>query len=279
MMLVSQAAQDSNHSGNETAAAGLCCYSGPTDCDGERDYCSKNEANCAECGGSLVVLGSSSQTAPERGNVVVMSAQGVQAQSPQEAGPGLCCYSGPMDCDSSRDFCSKTEANCAVCGGLMHSRGSSSKTVFKESANSSSKQMAASGKAPMEKSPEPMVLVSQAAQDSNHLGNGTAAAGLCCYSGPTDCDGERDYCSKDEANCAEGGGSLVVPESSSRTAPTEGSVASKVTGAFLAAQGSPASLSPAWLAVAAACMAVVPVLVLKGRGRRPTVNMPAHALG
>jgi hypothetical protein len=139
--------------------------------------------------------------------------------------------------------------------------------------------MAASRNVSMEKSLEPMMLVSEAAQGSNQSDNESAAAGLCCYSGPTDCDGKRDYCSKDEANCAECGGSFVVPGSSSQAAPSEGSAASKVTGAFLAAHGLPASLSPAWLAVAAACMAAVPALVLEGRRRRSTVNVPAHALG
>mmetsp|Transcript_33087 Transcript_33087/g.87829 ORF Transcript_33087/g.87829 Transcript_33087/m.87829 type:complete len:106 (+) Transcript_33087:392-709(+) len=98
MVLVSQAAHEPNQSGNGTAAAGVCCYSGPTDCDGKRDYCSKDEANCAKCGGKYVVPESSSQTALLEGNAVELSALGAQAQPPL-AGPALCCYSGPTDCD------------------------------------------------------------------------------------------------------------------------------------------------------------------------------------
>merc|ERR1719203_1336067 len=132
----------SGPAGTEAAAAGFCCFSasGPSMamCT---DHCSKNGANCAECGGSFVVADASySQTALLEGNVVMLSTQEVQAQS-------------------------------------------------------SSKQMAASGKVPMEVSLQPMTLVSQAAQDSIRSGNETAAASMswlrasgastsmCCYSG------------------------------------------------------------------------------------------------
>ncbi|CAK0887128.1 unnamed protein product [Prorocentrum cordatum] len=262
MVLVSQAAQESNQSGNGTAAAGVCCYSGPTDCDGKRDYCSKDEANCAKCGGKYVVPESSSQTASGKesmeksleptcwfpgcprvqsvgkrdpaagvccysgprtatGSVIIaartrpivpsvvvsMSSPRAPARrrlgkspwrspwsprcwflrlptKPNQSGngtaaAGVCCYSGPTDCDGKRDYCSKDEANCAKCGGKYVVPESSSQT--------------ASGKESMEKSLEPMVLVSQAAHEPNQSGNGTAAAGVCCYSGPTDCDGKRDY--------------------------------------------------------------------------------------
>jgi hypothetical protein len=54
------------------------------------DHCSKNGANCGECGGSFLVADPSySQTALLEGKVVMLSAQEMQAQSPQEAGPGL----------------------------------------------------------------------------------------------------------------------------------------------------------------------------------------------
>lgn len=31
-----------------------CCYANPFDCDAPRDWCSKNEANCASCSGQIV---------------------------------------------------------------------------------------------------------------------------------------------------------------------------------------------------------------------------------
>jgi hypothetical protein len=97
----------------------------------------------------------------------------------------------------------------------------------------------------MEKSLEPIILVSQAAQDSKRSGNEIAVTGLCCYS-DAECDGKRDYCSKDEANCAECGGSFVVPGGSSKTTQA----AKDSTGAFLAVQDSTEAFPPAWFAVA-----------------------------
>merc|ERR1719253_85303 len=137
MMLASQGAADAKAA---HAATGLCCYSGPTDCDGARDYCSKNEANCAVCGGLMHLHGSSSKTAvKESANSTKGSADGAvmmlaAAQDAKSVGAGLCCYTGPTDCDGAHDYCSKDEANCAECGGLVHLHGSSSKTAFKESA-------------------------------------------------------------------------------------------------------------------------------------------------
>merc|ERR1719203_2267779 len=73
----------SGPAGTEAAAAGFCCFSasGPSMamCT---DHCSKNGANCAECGGNFVVADASySQTALLEGNVVMLSTQEVQAQS------------------------------------------------------------------------------------------------------------------------------------------------------------------------------------------------------
>merc|ERR1719188_1959905 len=53
---------------------------------------------------------------------------------------GKCCYSGPADCDSHRDWCSKSEAQCGTCGGMLHALDSSSTVEFKASWNASSKQ-------------------------------------------------------------------------------------------------------------------------------------------
>jgi hypothetical protein len=43
-----------------------------------------------------------------------------EVASPSEAA-GKCCYDGPTDCDSGRDWCSKTEDQCTKCGGTFHS--------------------------------------------------------------------------------------------------------------------------------------------------------------
>eukprot|EP00931_Biecheleriopsis_adriatica_P060009 TRINITY_DN36007_c0_g1_i1.p1 TRINITY_DN36007_c0_g1~~TRINITY_DN36007_c0_g1_i1.p1 ORF type:complete len:135 (-),score=24.07 TRINITY_DN36007_c0_g1_i1:59-463(-) len=44
-------------------------------------------------------------------------------QSPEVAttpAPGKCCYSGPTDCDSSRDSCSANEEECTKCDGTFY---------------------------------------------------------------------------------------------------------------------------------------------------------------
>merc|ERR1719203_2512264 len=124
-MLSAQGADETSaKESNDTkpASTGLCCYSGPTDCDGKRDYCSKSEANCAECGGTMHL--DSKGTIQD--TIMMLSAQGADETSAKEsnvtkaANTGLCCYSGPTDCDGKRDYCSKSEANCAECGGAMH---------------------------------------------------------------------------------------------------------------------------------------------------------------
>merc|ERR1719203_2637391 len=129
---------------------------------------------------------------------------------------------------------------------------------------------------------------------SGPAGTEAAAAGFCCFSasGPSMamC---TDHCSKNGANCAECGGNFVVADASySQTALLEGNVVmlstqevqaqsssmqTAASGKFLSARDLPVSLSPPWLAVA--CVGVVPVLVVEGRRRRFTVNVPAHALG
>merc|ERR1712217_468035 len=39
--------------GETASAAGSCCYTGPKDCDGSRDWCSASAARCTKCGGNF----------------------------------------------------------------------------------------------------------------------------------------------------------------------------------------------------------------------------------
>jgi len=96
-----------------------CCYSGRKDCDGSRDWCSKDESHCTKCGGTFHADEEPVPAAPSKHAAPLMLAANVPKVHNAEA-PGHCCYSGRKDCDSSRDWCSKDESHCTRCGGTFH---------------------------------------------------------------------------------------------------------------------------------------------------------------
>eukprot|EP00930_Biecheleria_cincta_P087841 TRINITY_DN77083_c0_g1_i1.p1 TRINITY_DN77083_c0_g1~~TRINITY_DN77083_c0_g1_i1.p1 ORF type:complete len:241 (-),score=61.63 TRINITY_DN77083_c0_g1_i1:94-771(-) len=133
-----------------TPAPGKCCYSGPKDCDGGKDWCSKNQDQCTTCGGTF--YGGSSASEPA---VLLAAADMGQAKQAHESlesqakakkdeaepsldskakeegadppsdATGKCCYSGPKDCDSGKDWCSKNQDQCTTCGGTFYGSSSS----------------------------------------------------------------------------------------------------------------------------------------------------------
>merc|ERR1712232_1040090 len=96
---------------------GRCCYSDASDCDSSRDWCSKNQSRCDTCNGTFY---SGASRSP---------AFGVVATSPQLAVTtpcSRCCYSDASDCDSSHDWCSKSQSRCDDCNGTFYSSSAQS---------------------------------------------------------------------------------------------------------------------------------------------------------
>merc|ERR1719450_1692880 len=94
---------------------------------------------------------------------------------------GKCCYRGPKDCDSERDWCSQDAARCDKCTG----------TFFNTS------ELLAATALLSEVAPEPLKLAAE-------------GSGKCCYgsmhTGSTNCDTPSDYCSKSQYHCSSCGG-------------------------------------------------------------------------
>merc|ERR1711948_232605 len=101
------------------------------DCDSTRDWCSVSTERCTRCNGTLV--GPNSTFNASVGATQVKSDTEKGATIEQHGGSdsswpfllagetppaaGSCCYTGPKDCDGSRDWCSASAARCAKCGG------------------------------------------------------------------------------------------------------------------------------------------------------------------
>merc|ERR1712072_739680 len=113
--------------GTDDTGPGKCCYHkgcAGHDCDSPHDYCSKSAGNCGECMGSFCPL--SSESAIDAAVVLVgtdeKKKKDVTAHEKQQnvTGPGKCCYykgCAGHDCDSPRDYCSKSAGNCGECKG------------------------------------------------------------------------------------------------------------------------------------------------------------------
>jgi hypothetical protein len=98
-------------------APGRCCYSNSGDCDTVRDWCSKGADRCEKCAGTF-------------SNVTVLALADTTLLAEEDSAPvasGLCCYAGHNDCDSGRDWCSKGESHCTVCGGTFQGDGEDAK--------------------------------------------------------------------------------------------------------------------------------------------------------
>eukprot|EP00928_Gymnodinium_smaydae_P004875 TRINITY_DN1166_c0_g1_i5.p1 TRINITY_DN1166_c0_g1~~TRINITY_DN1166_c0_g1_i5.p1 ORF type:complete len:568 (-),score=133.97 TRINITY_DN1166_c0_g1_i5:139-1842(-) len=192
-------------------AEGKCCYSGPKDCDSSKDYCSKNKANCDECSGTFYSSdnttsgGVDKKETPHPVQPVLLSV----VASTKTAG-GKCCYSGPKDCDSPKDYCSKNKANCDECSGTFYSNDNTTSGDAPEVVDSSV------GDGEIQLPVQPMLL--------SAVANANTAGGKCCYSGPKDCDSPKDYCSKNKANCDECSGTFYSSDNT-----TSGSVDDKET--------------------------------------------------
>lgn len=94
-------------------APGRCCYAGAGDCDNTRDWCSKDAGRCERCTGTFtnvteLDLADTTLLAEETGAVLTS---------------GRCCYTGHNDCDGGRDWCSKGEGHCTLCGGTFQGDG------------------------------------------------------------------------------------------------------------------------------------------------------------
>lgn len=98
------------------SAPGQCCYSGPKDCDGVKDWCSKDATHCEKCQG--IFYNGTDLDLAEVAEPLMLAAE--VPKVPNKEGPGHCCYSGRTDCDGSMDWCSKGESHCTKCGGTFH---------------------------------------------------------------------------------------------------------------------------------------------------------------
>jgi hypothetical protein len=174
-------------------AACKCCYSDAQDCDKPGKWCSKSESVCKDCGGKYFCEAApakeaakkeddSSEAAAAPQMLFAMPPSGAAATDSWQAEPlvlatvpGTCCYSGPKDCDSVRDWCSKDAARCDKCEGTFY--------------NVTELALADT------------TLLAEEPPTSN-------AAGKCCYSGHNDCDGGRDWCSKGQSHCKLCGGTF-----------------------------------------------------------------------
>merc|ERR1719428_1922883 len=102
-----------------------------------KHYCSSSVERCSDCGGNYMCVKaeekaeSKSKADDEEASDSHPQAQPVMlAAMPPSAPadkpvvlasvPGKCCYSGPKDCDSERDWCSKDAAHCGRCKGTFY---------------------------------------------------------------------------------------------------------------------------------------------------------------
>jgi hypothetical protein len=102
----------------------------------------------------------------------------------EEKTTGKCCYSSATDCDSSRDWCSKSSARCSTCGGNFSSAETSTRAGVTNLA-------AAAALAPQ-------------------------SVGKCCYYDATDCDRVHDWCSKSKERCSSCCGTFYTNESDAK---------------------------------------------------------------
>jgi hypothetical protein len=200
-----------------SAVSGKCCYRGPKDCDSERDWCSHDEGRCGQCQGSFfnvtaLALMEDTTLLTEVAPVPVVLASGL---------PGKCCYRGPKDCDSERDWCSRDEGRCGLCKGSFFNASELAQIVdtllLSEVASTGSKccyrgpKDCDSARDWCSKDASRCQRCTGMFYDSNTTAlledttllseEPVVLAGKCCYSGPKDCDSERDWCSKDAARC------------------------------------------------------------------------------
>jgi len=226
--------------------AGKCCYSSATDCDSERDWCSKNVDRCTSCGGTL--QGSSpaapapAPAQPPAAAVLLATVAGKASpdQDQQEASQtaGHCCYSSATDCDSAGDSCSKGESQCTECGGKFYKK-TAAQALPPAPAPVPDAQLVQSpilleadvGKA------SPTILV--AADNTN------GQESKCCYSSATDCDSPRDWCSKSELQCTSCGGKLYNKTDEKVDAKKEDVAAPPAPAPLLAVPASAAANPPA----------------------------------